>query len=107
MIGSQVPPPGFLEKLEARVPITRSTISTHLVCLTHTLPFLGLTLNAQDYIEEQLSDGRTWLFDTAVPGYADVAARGVHYLLHVFAYHAVALDAPPEVRPAFLDCNGG
>ncbi|EJD40217.1 hypothetical protein AURDEDRAFT_187138 [Auricularia subglabra TFB-10046 SS5] len=60
MIGGQVPPPGFFEKLEARVPITRSALSTHL-----------------DYIEEQLSDGRQWLFDTAAPGYADVAAHTV------------------------------
>lgn len=58
MVGMQAPPPDYFKKLEGRMPITRSSLATHI-----------------DYLEQQLQDGRNWLFDTAEPSYADVSTH--------------------------------
>ncbi|KZV98115.1 hypothetical protein EXIGLDRAFT_641688 [Exidia glandulosa HHB12029] len=58
MVGGAPPPASYFEKLEARAPIARSGVTTHL-----------------DYLEEQLSDGREWLFDTVSASYADAATH--------------------------------
>lgn len=106
MAGAKAPPPSFFEKLEARQPITRSTLITHLVRTSRSRCVSSHSLS-QDYLEEQLSDGRQWLFDTLSPNYADAAThmplawirsfRSMRDVLDKSAFpHTVAVRLPPS-----------
>lgn len=46
--------------------------------------WFALNQACQSLLEEQLSDGREWLFDTKTPGLVDISAHGIFAWIAVF-----------------------
>ena len=68
-----------VDKLIARQPIVKSQISSHIVSALNTVGSSFSTISLeQTLLEEQLSDGREWLFDTETPSLADAATHMVY-----------------------------
>ena len=81
-----------VDKAIAEQPVIKSTIVSHLVFKEYTFgtkcPQIQ-TLFFEVLLEEQLSDGREWLFDTKSPGYGDFS---VHFIYSWIMYFRIMRD---------------
>ncbi|KAF4620067.1 hypothetical protein D9613_005226 [Agrocybe pediades] len=79
LLGSTIDP----KALASRVPISQTTISSHLLL-----------------VEQQLSDGREWLFDTETPSLADISVHFIVAWACTFDREKAAFD--PKQSPLTL-----
>lgn len=85
-----------------RIPGAHSTMSSHLVKYIFRL-FLSSYSNytpTQLLVEQQLSDGRVWLFETETPSLADISVQFIIAWARAFDRENVVFD--PKQNPYTL-----
>jgi hypothetical protein len=95
----------------ARQPHVESILSSNLV--RHRLNSTTTSHNTifKALLEEQLSDGREWLFDTELPSLADISVYFIYSWIQLFwkkgLFDTQKFPKSLEVNPSPLPMNGG